>query len=100
VLYWRFGQQIALRMGDYKLVKGVGSKGVEGVERSAKASTDGAELYNLKDDIGEKNDLAAREPEKLKQLAAAWDKWNAELVDPKWVPNRAGGKGKGKKNKK
>ena len=32
-LYWRFGQQMAIRMGDWKLVKGVGSKGVEGTEQ-------------------------------------------------------------------
>jgi arylsulfatase A-like enzyme len=98
-LYWRFGQQIALRAGDWKLVKGVGSKGVEGVELKAKAGTEGAELYNLKNDIGEKNDLAAKEPGKFKELAALWDKWNSELVDPKWVPTRAGGgkAGKGKK---
>ena len=89
-LYWRFGQQIALRMGDWKLVKGVGSKGVEGVERRGKASTDGAELYNLKADIGEKNNLAEKEPAKFKELVAAWDKWNSELVDPKWYPDRTG----------
>ena len=99
-LYWRFGQQIAIRMGDWKLVKGVGSKGVEGVERQGKASTEGAELYNLKQDIGEKIDLAQKEPAKFKELAAAWDKWNSELVDPKWFPSRAGAAkktGKGKK---
>ena len=58
-LYWRFGQQVAIRMGDWKLVKGAGSPGVEGVERNGKASMAGAELYNLKDDIGETNNLAA-----------------------------------------
>ena len=77
-------------MGDWKLVKGVGSKGVGGIERQGKASTDGAELYNLAADIGEKNNLAEKEPAKFKELVAAWDKWNSELVDPKWFPNRAG----------
>ena len=89
-LYWRFGQQIAIRMGDWKLVKGVGSRGVEGIEQRGKPSTDGAELYNLKTDIGEKNNLADKEPAKFKELADAWNKWNSELIDPKWVPERGG----------
>ena len=88
MLYWRFGQQIALRKGDWKMVKGVGSAGVEGVERNEKASTMGAELYNLSEDIGEKVNLADKQPDKLKELTAAWDQWNATLVDPAWVPNR------------
>jgi len=87
-LYWRFGQQVAIRMGDWKLVKGAGSAGVEAAERTGKAGMAGAELYNLAADIGEKNNLAAQEPEKVKQLAAAWDKWNADNVDAKWVPAR------------
>jgi arylsulfatase A-like enzyme len=101
VLYWRFGQQIALRMGDWKLVKGAGMGGA--IEQTGRASVAGAELYNLKDDIGEKANLAATQPEKLRELAAAWTKWDAELMDAKWVPQRAGGAGKkgkvGKRNK-
>jgi arylsulfatase A-like enzyme len=89
-LYWRFGQQIAIRKGDWKLVKGVGSKGVEGIERQGKASTDGAELYNLAADIGEKDNLAEKESAKLQELVAAWEKWNSELVEPRWFPNRTG----------
>jgi arylsulfatase A-like enzyme len=89
-LYWRFGQQMAIRTGDWKLVKGVGSQGVEGIERQGKASTAGAELYNLATDIGEKNNLAEKEPARFQELAAAWEKWNHELVDPKWFPNRSG----------
>ena len=87
-LYWRFGQQMAIRMGDWKLVKGIGSKGVEGTERFGKAGTADAELYNLAQDMGEKNNLADKEPARVKELAAAWEKWNSELVDPKWFPKR------------
>lgn len=72
-LYWRFGQQIALREGDWKLVK------VRGDTQPR--------LYNLKADIGEKNDLAASEPDRVKAMQAAWDTWNATLIAPKWVPN-------------
>ncbi len=54
VLYWRLGQQMAIRAGDWKLVKSVGSKGVEGLESRERANTENAELYNLVRDIGEK----------------------------------------------
>ncbi len=84
-LYWRFGQQIALRMGDWKLVKAPGG-GVRPGERGGKANTTGAQLYNLKQDIGEKENLADRDPDRLKELAAVWEKWNSELVDPAWGP--------------
>jgi arylsulfatase A-like enzyme len=100
-LYWRFGQQVAIRMGDWKLVKGAGMPGIQ-VEANEKASIEGAELYNLASDIGEKNNLAAKEPDKVKELSAAWNKWNAELMDPQWFPNRKGMPGgkKGGKGKK
>ena len=98
-LYWRFGQQTAIRMGDWKLVKGAGMAGI-GVERNEKASMAGAELYNLKADIGEKNNLAATSPEKVKQLAAAWDAWNVDNIDPTWTSSRRGGREKGANKKK
>ena len=87
-LYWRFGQQIAVRQGDWKLVKGAGQPGLAPAARSgdARATTEGAQLYNLAKDIGEKNNLAGSSPEKLKVLAAAWNAWNAELVEPTWRP--------------
>jgi arylsulfatase A-like enzyme len=87
-LYWRFGQQIAVRMGNWKLVKAPGANAAQG-EFQTNATTEGAHLYNLAGDVGEQNNLAEKEPGKLKQLAAAWDKWNAELIEAKWVPQRA-----------
>jgi arylsulfatase A-like enzyme len=94
-LYWRFGPQIAVRKGAWKLVKGTNPES-QPLERRGAASVEGAELYNLDKDIGETNNLAASEPEKVKELAAAWEKWNSELVAPKWIPGNAG-KGGGKK---
>ena len=73
-LYWRFGQQMAVRVGDWKLVKA-------GRPRMAPES---AQLYNLAEDVGEKTDLAEKHPEKVKELDSAWKKWNAELVKPAW----------------
>ncbi len=101
-LYWRFGQQMAIRMGDWKLVKAAGGGLEEAggpLRRSVVSDLSGAHLYNLTKDIGEKENLAAKEPEKFKQLAAAWTQWNKELVEPRWFPNRnpiAKGKNKNK----
>jgi arylsulfatase A-like enzyme len=86
-LFWRFGAQMAIRMGDWKLVKAPGA-GAEFAERSARATAAGAHLYNLRDDVGEQTNLADREPEKVKQLTAVWERWNAELREPRWEPNR------------
>ena len=87
-LFWRFGAQLAIRKGDWKLVKGPGMAGGPANLAGGKATTTGAELYNLTQDIGEKHNLAVQEPEKFKELAADWNQWNAELVEPKWRPNR------------
>jgi hypothetical protein len=81
---------MAIRAGDWKLTKAVTGGGRAGgggaASRREKATVDGAKLFNLKDDIGEQTDLAAKHPEKAKELAAMWQQWNAELVDPLWGP--------------
>lgn len=69
-LYWRYGDQWAIRHGDWKLVAGNG-----GDKRSG-------ELYNLADDISESKNLAAENPEKVRELKSLWDKWNAEQAPP------------------
>jgi arylsulfatase A-like enzyme len=77
-LYWRFGPQMAIRRGDWKLVRyDPAADGKEGVVTDAK-------LYNLKDDVGEANDLIKSNPEQAKELQAAWDKWNELNVPPLW----------------
>jgi hypothetical protein len=42
-------------------------------------------LYNLKNDIGESMDLAQSQPEKVRELQSAWDRWNAGNVAPLWA---------------
>jgi arylsulfatase A-like enzyme len=98
-LFWRFGQQVAVRKGDWKLVKGAGP-GLRGGAAAGRepATAEGAQLFNLADDIGETTDLASSEPEKVKELAGLWNAWNAELVPAKWLPNPKNA-GKGKKAK-
>lgn len=73
-LYWRFGVQYAVRQGDWKLVKAGLSQPVQ--------------LFNLKDDRNEKNDLAAAQPEKAKSLQSLWDAWNARNLPPRWEDPR------------
>jgi arylsulfatase A-like enzyme len=84
VLYWRFGEQMAIRQGDWKLVR------YDPVADGERGKATPAKLYNLAMDIGEAQDLAAREPEKRKQLESLWQKWNATLAKPLWG---AGGRG-------
>jgi len=68
-LYWRFGPQSAIRKGDWKLVNlGEGEP----------------ELYNLSRDIGEKQNLAASEPAKKKELEEAYQAWDSQLAKPLW----------------
>jgi len=70
-LYWRFGDQWAIRQGDWKLV-------------AARPDGNKPRLFNLAADIGEASDLMASQPEKAKALKAAWDVWNAEQIAPLW----------------
>lgn len=92
-LFWRFGPQIALRQGDWKIVKGQGLAAVDNADRNAKTTTADVELYNLKKDLGETTNLAASEPGKLKELCAKWDEINAGMVDARWQSMRPKAKG-------
>ena len=67
-LYWRYGDRSAVRMGEWKLVV---RKGRE-------------ELYHLGSDAGETKDLAAAEPERVRVLRSAYEKWAKGLVAPRW----------------
>lgn len=81
-LYWRFGQQMAIRAGDYKLVRYDSNADTLTGTRNQPVSA--AKLYNLAADIGETKDLAAAQPEQVKELQAKWDAWNAANEKPRW----------------
>jgi arylsulfatase A-like enzyme len=81
-LYWRFGEQMAIRVGDYKLVRY--DSNVETRTGKPHQPVAGPKLYNLANDIGETRDLYAEMPEKVKELQSKWDKWNKTLIDPLW----------------
>jgi arylsulfatase A-like enzyme len=76
-LFWRFGKQMAVRQGDWKLLRY--DRGAEG-----QSGLSDAKLYNLKDDIGEATDLSGKHPDKVKELQAAWDAWDKSNVAPLW----------------
>lgn len=72
-LHWRFGPQWAIRQGNYKLLK----------------LADGQpQLFDLSNDLGEKQDLASAQPDLVKELEAKHSAWSSELAEPLWQPAR------------
>jgi len=75
-----------MRDGDWKLV-GLDVAAAKGVQY------DRWELYNIRKDRSEVNNLAEKHPERVKNMAAAWDAWAKRVgVYPKAAPRS------GKKN--
>ena len=81
-LYWRFGKQMAIRAGDYKLVRY--DSNADTLTGARGQPITAAKLYNLADDLSETKDLAAAQPEKVKQLQAMWEAWDKSNVAPLW----------------
>jgi arylsulfatase A-like enzyme len=84
-LYWRFGVQFAVRQGDWKLVK--------------PSLNNAPHLVNLATDLGEQRDLAAQHPDKVEQLTALWEAWNAQNTPPRWEDARWNGLDERKQDK-
>lgn len=79
-LYWRLGQQMAIRKGNWKLVK----YSTEFAGEVSDALLSPTRLYDLSQDIGETKDLASTEPAKVKELQDEWGAWNKTLHEPLW----------------
>lgn len=75
-LFWRYGEQYAVRQGDWKLV--------HTMEQVSKPPIYTTGLYNLATDLTETHDLSAEHPDKVKALQALWDEWNAKNVKALW----------------
>jgi arylsulfatase A-like enzyme len=84
-LYWRLGENMAIREGDWKLVKTVEGR-LFGADPMAPDYLSGVQLYNVVKDVGESRNLADENPEKVKELVAAWKLWNSMLSKPLWGP--------------
>ena len=63
-IYWHFGKANAVRQGDLKAV------------RQGNSSW---ELYDLKADPSEMNDLAKERPKKASELAKMWESWSRDI---------------------
>ena len=89
-LYWRFGGMMAIRKGEWKLVKTREGPLVD-IDPSVLSDLSEAGLYNLADDIGETRNRAMERPDKVKELSDLWQKWNHQLMKPLWAPQRGAG---------
>jgi arylsulfatase A-like enzyme len=98
-LYWRFGPQWAIRQGDWKLAQGFDEANNPMPGQPNRYQVTGPMLYNLADDPGETKELASAQPERVRDMKAAWDKWNAEQKDAGWLPNPNPAKAKAKAKK-
>lgn len=69
--FWYLGNNKgAVRIGDWKLVSIGGTS---------------PQLYNLKKDISEKDDLYLKEKGKAKKLLTAYEQWESKLPEPLWI---------------
>ena len=67
-LFWRNGPNWAVRKGDWKLF----------------SAGEHHWLYDLTDDIGEKENMAKKRPDLVREILAIHDQWNRQMIDPIW----------------
>jgi arylsulfatase A-like enzyme len=73
-LYWEHEGNRAIRVGRWKLVS---------------KHPDGWELYDIDADRTEQHDLAAQQPDRVKQMAAQWDAWANRVGVRPWAEIQA-----------
>ncbi len=95
-IYWRFGGQMAIRSGDWKLVRYDANADDQSGDSSKVSSL---KLYNLASDLHEDKDLSETMPDKVRELQGKWDEWNKSNVDPLWGGGKKAAKGKNNRNK-
>ncbi len=92
----------AIRMGDWKLLLDASEQNSEEATADTDKTTTKVELYNLAEDIGESKDLAASQPEKVKQMRTRLEAFLKDAAPPgqgnaasKASPQKAGARKKG-----
>ncbi|MBX7244708.1 MAG: sulfatase-like hydrolase/transferase, partial [Candidatus Sumerlaeaceae bacterium] len=73
-LFWRYGANIALRRGDWKIVR----QATPGPKQST------LEMFYLKEDTGEMRNRAAEDPGRLQGLKNEMDELNRQMAAPLW----------------
>lgn len=68
-LFWRKLDESAARIGDYKLIS---------------LKNFGSVLYNLKDDLGESQNVIQDKPNVFETVSASYKTWELELMPPLW----------------
>ena len=99
-IYWHYphyhsssiGPGGAIRCGDYKLI--------EWYDETICGQGNKFELYNLKDEIGEQNNLAKKMPQKTKELSKMLANWRRKVNAQIMAPNPNYNPRKAKKSKK
>lgn len=71
--FWRAGPRASIRAGQWKLLR-----------EPAGGEPGRWQLYHLDHDIGEKTDLATKEPARVAELAERWNRWSANQSAPMW----------------
>ena len=100
-LYWRSGPNFAIRDGDWKMWvvnradpsepprSGTGAV-ADGIEAKVSPLGKYVMLYDLKNDLGEKTNLATARPEVVARLQAKLEAWDKLNVAPQWTSMRQG----------
>ncbi len=73
-LFWRYGANIALRRGDWKIVR----QGRPGQKQIP------LEMFYLKEDAGETRNRAGEDPVRLERMKREMDEINSGMVPPLW----------------
>ena len=100
-LFWRFKPNIAVRWGKWKMWKvnktdlteqdlTIGGRRLPEVEHPGDSPLGQLTvLYDLSEDVGESQNLAAQHTEIVERLETELERWNAELAEPMWLSNRS-----------
>lgn len=76
-LFWRYGDQRAVRAGDWKLTRAI--------DTTVRPPATRTGLFHLAHDPGEQHDRASEEPGKVKELQDLWAAWDAKNVPALWT---------------